>query len=217
VHEDLRGRQVVGHDGREALRQRLLLGVGQRDLAVLGQVPVGEQCQLAPQQGFVIGRQHAGARGLLPVDQQVGGLLVPAKSVLRRLGVQGLHEGVWPQVGQQHEAVRGVEGQDARHVQAGLLHQGLHLHEGGAVLLVGRRVHHDAAAARRGGVDAQVAPEAGVGRGGAQAGGQQAVRCHQGGQPGVKGGVAGGVGPDHGGGRGARRAGGCGRSRVAHG
>ena len=59
VHIDAGGLQVVGHDLVKGLAQQGLLLVIQRELAVLGNVPVGKQLQFAAQQGFAVGGQVA--------------------------------------------------------------------------------------------------------------------------------------------------------------
>ena len=63
-----------------------------------------------------------------------------------------------------------VERARGRNVRARGCEQASHAHERAAVFLVGRCVHHDAAAAV-GGVHAQVPPEAGIGRGWPDGGG----------------------------------------------
>ncbi len=197
VHVHAGGRQVLRHDGVEGAGQRGLLRIGQRGLAVAGDVPVGKELQLAAQQRLVVGRQHTGARGALPVDEQIHGLQVPGVRGGRVGRVQALDGGLRAQVGQQHETVRFVPGQDLRHAQAGRLQQRLHLHERAAVFLVGRRVHDDAAGAINS-VQAQVAAKARVRGRRAQGLGPQLERGGQRGQPGVEGCLAGRVGPMHG-------------------
>ena len=59
MHIDAGGLQVVGHDLVKGLAQQGLLLVIQRELAVLGNVPVGKQLQFAAQQGFAVGGQVA--------------------------------------------------------------------------------------------------------------------------------------------------------------
>ncbi len=165
-----------------AARQHLLLRLAQLHAPVARDVPVGKQLQLAPQQRLVIGRQGAGAGGQLPLQQHVHGLQVPGVGGLRVVLAQVLDHGLAAHVGQQHEALRLVPGQDAGHGQARALQQRLHVHEGAAVLLLRRRVHDDeGGAALR--VHAQVAAEAGVAGGGAHAGRQQAVAGRQRRQP----------------------------------
>ena len=193
----------MGHDGIEGAGQRGLLLAIERDAAVLAQIPVREQRQFAAQQGFVIGGQHARLRGLLPVEQHVGGLQIPAQRGLGVFGGEQLDQRGAAQIAQQHEAAGFVPGQDVWHVQAGSCHQRLHLHKGAAVFLVGRRIHHDAAGAGRA-VDAQVAAKAGVGRGRAQAGGQQLVALHQRRKPLFERGLPGRIGPADGAGGGGR-------------
>ncbi len=197
MHIDLGGGQVVRDDAVEGLLQRLRHRALGRDAFVLLEVPVGEQLQFAPEQGVVVGRQHAGARGELPGQQGVERLQVARVVGGGVLRLDLFHHGLLPQIGQQHEALGLIPGQDVGHQQAGLVHESRHLHEGAAVLALGRRVHDDAAVARHG-VDAQVAAETRVGRGRAQAVGPQALRAHQGLQPDVEGGLALGVGPQDG-------------------
>ena len=181
MYEHAGRREVLLHDAVKGLGQHLLLRLAQHQLAVLRHVPIGEQGQLAAQQSVVVGRQHAGARSQLPLQQRVGGLAVPGCGALRIGGVKPFDDGVLAEVREQQEAVRAVPVEHLRDVQAGLLHQALHLHERGAVFLVGRRVHHDVAGLEA--IDAQVAAKAGVGRGQAQGLGPQAVGGRQGREP----------------------------------
>ncbi|MPN54149.1 hypothetical protein SDC9_201818 [bioreactor metagenome] len=71
MHEHAGRGQAVGDDAVEGLGQRGLLRRIERHATVPGHVPVRKKLQLAAQQRLVIGRQHARARGLLPVQQRI--------------------------------------------------------------------------------------------------------------------------------------------------
>ena len=154
--------QVLGHDGVEGFGQHGLLLVVQRELAVLGHIPVREQLQLAAQHSFVIGWQHTGLGGQLPAQQQLHRLAIPGLSVAWLLGVEDFNQRAAAHVGQQHEAIGCIPGQDLRHRQGGLCHQLLHMHKRLAVFLVRRRIHDDEAVARAG-INAQIAAKACIG------------------------------------------------------
>ena len=66
VHVDKWPGQVFLGDGVKSFVQHPGLRLVQGDLAVLAQVPLGKQAHFTAQKCFVVGRQHAGARGLLP-------------------------------------------------------------------------------------------------------------------------------------------------------
>lgn len=200
----------MGDDLIEGLAEQGLLPVVQRELTVLGDIPVGKQLQLAAQQGFVIERQGSGIAGLggqLPVQQHLDGGAVPGFGILGFFGVQSLDDGLAAQVAQQHEAMAGVPVQNLRHAQAGLVHQALNLGKRRAIFLVGRRVHDDQAAAIAA-IQAQIAAKAGIGRSRAQGCGKQLVLFSQRCQPGVECGVAGRICPGNAN---------CGGDRSGHG
>ena len=64
MHEDARaaeGIQIAVLDLRKEAGEFVLQARIHRDAAVLGDVPVGKELQLARQQSGVVSRQHAGA------------------------------------------------------------------------------------------------------------------------------------------------------------
>ena len=136
--------QVALRYGLEGFVQHLALGAVDLQLPMLGEVPIGEQRQLAMQQSGVIGGQHAGATALLQRQQRVDGPQIKALVSLRVITVDHLHHGVCANVVQQHEALRFVPGQDAGSVQTCVLHQTRNAHKGFTVFFVGRRIHDDA-------------------------------------------------------------------------
>ncbi len=203
-HHRLRERalhQQVGHAVPVAL---LRFGPGDAELA--RHAPFGEQRQLAPQQRFVVGGQFSRRHGRLEPHQRAQGVAHQAVG-LRGSGLaQGVQVERVAQVGEQQEALRGVAGQHPRRMQTGAVDEAGHLHEGAHVLLRRRRVHHDERAGA--GLHAEVAPEAGVGRGRLQRGGLEGVLRSQAFEPAGEGGFAGGVGPGNGRSIGRRRRGG---------
>ena len=82
------------------------------------------------------------------------------------------------QIGEQQVTVVEILRQHGRHVHAGGAEQARYLDEGTAILVLGRRIHHNARAGRAG--DAEVAAEAGILRRGSQrerlAGGQMRMQ-----------------------------------------
>ena len=207
VHEHAGCGQAVGDNAVEGLGQRGLLRSIERHATVPGHVPVREKLQLAAQQRLVIGRQHARARGLLPVQQRIHRQPVPVQRGQGIFRVQDLDHRLRAQVRQEHETMGLVPGQDLGHPQARLLHQRLHLDEGAAILFVRGRVHHHQAGTA-GGIQAQVASETRVRGCRPQGFGTQAVDGHQRGNPGAEGGLARRIGPKGGGwcgGRGGKR------------
>ena len=114
-----------------------------------------------------------------------------AAQSLRRITVQGVRVRAGPQlrqirgraeVFQQHQPAGTVGRLDVRHVYAASLEERRDLQERAHVLLVGRRIHHDAGLAVRTPA-AEVTPEAGVGGGGLEPlDGKPKLR----GQPGAK-------------------------------
>ena len=75
VHKDGRRLQDFGHDTVKRLLQYGLLFLVQRLPFVLGDIPIGKELQLAPQQRLVIRGQHFGAASQLQLHQRVYGLL----------------------------------------------------------------------------------------------------------------------------------------------
>ena len=162
--------------------------------------PFREQREFAAQQRVVIGRQTARVDALLPVHQRGRRRThqaIDAGGVGRGHGLLQLGE-VEPgaEVTQQQESMGGILRQHLRGVQSGRGDQAGHVHEGTNVFVVGRRIHHDAAAARP--VDAQVAAKARIAGGRAQGGRQQTVGCRERCQPALEGVAAVVVCPDHG-------------------
>ncbi|OQC12356.1 MAG: hypothetical protein BWX79_01168 [Alphaproteobacteria bacterium ADurb.Bin100] len=209
VHKDFRGGQVARNDQVEGLVQCFALFALQSHAFVLREVPVGKQRQLPAQQRLVVRRQYAGAGGALPGDQRVRGLRVPGCVGLRAVRIDHAHHRLCAQVAEQHEALRLVPGQDARHLESGGFHQPAHVHERRAVFLRGWRVHDDATARSAYPVHPEVAPKARIGRGHAHRIGHQPVHRGLARQPRMKGPGACGIGPDGCGG--LRR---CGHARV---
>jgi hypothetical protein len=126
---------------------------------------------LPQHEGAVEIGQHAGLAVELELDQRIDRIRIHGGGVV---GVEPLQVGGGAQVGQQQEAVRHVARDNRRHVHAGALQQAGDVDEGRHVFAFGRRIHRDqglAQLALEGGqdVEPEVAPEAGVGRGGATA------------------------------------------------
>ncbi|MNT12657.1 hypothetical protein D3C72_1475930 [compost metagenome] len=163
MHVHARRREVVLDDQREGAVQALLQLPFHGHAAVLADVPLGKERQFTLEQRAVVGRQHAGLGGQLPADQRVDGQVVEWPVGVRAGRIDHVEHGLAAQVVEQQEAVVAVPFEHLRRRHAGLGHQLRHLHEGGAVFLVGRRIHHDARAAV-GGVEAEVAAKARVGR-----------------------------------------------------
>ena len=194
VHIHLRRGQVVGHDGIERFFQRARLRVSERESLVLLQVPVGEQLQLAPQQGFVVGGEHTGPRVQLPYQQRIEGLHVASMVGLRVAGIDAVQHGLVAQICKQHETLRLVPGQHLGDQQSGLAHEAGHLYKRLAVLMRRGRVHHDQAVTRLR-IDAQVAAKTRVGRRRAQGRRQQGKSFLQRRQPLLERGLPRGIGP----------------------
>ena len=177
-------------DQLEALLQLFLLPGVQRHAAVARDIPLGEEVELAAQQRAVVGRHLRLRVDLLQPDQRVERAAVQGVGRLQALAggevlrLQLGQQRARAQVGQQQEALRLVPGQHLGRVQPGRAQQAGDLHEGAAVLVAGRRVHDDQAAAGAvGRIDAEIAAEARVGAGRAHAGGVQAMRGGLHGQP----------------------------------
>ena len=121
MHVHVRLGEVVGDDARENGFQFGALHLAERDIEMLGDVPLREQAHLAQQQGFVIGRQFVFARGELDFDQRVGGRTV---KFFRSIGVppvQGLQVGGVAEVGQQQKTLRQILRINMRHMRSGIL------------------------------------------------------------------------------------------------
>ena len=194
----------------EGVVQREAHGVVNDRALVLDQIPLGEQLHLAAQQRLVIRWQHTGFGGQLPGQQCVHRLHVQVKIGLRLLAVDDLHHGLPAQIGQQHEALGLVPGQHLGCVHTGIHHHLGHFGKRPAVLFVGRCVHDDAAAL--GGINAEIAPETGVGRGQSQRLNGQLVGGRHADQPGVEGRLARCIRPGRSGVQD-----GCGGGGLAHG
>ena len=172
------------------LRERLVV---ERVPAMAFDVPGGEEFELALQQRAIVGR-HAGLRfDALQLDQgvergQVERVGLRGVAALQRFEVRG-----GAQVGEQHEAVRLVPAQHLGRLETAAAQQCGHADERPAVLLGGGRVHHDARTVAS--VDAEVAPEAGIGARCAQAADVEAVRRGLRAQPMREGLLPNGVGP----------------------
>ena len=104
---------------------------------------------------------------------------------MRAVGIQLLQVGGVAEVGQQQETLGRVLRQHLRHRDAGGGEQLRHVNERPHVFLRRRRVHHDQRAAG-GAIEAEIAAEAGIGRGWSQRVGQQRGEfraCVQRGEP----------------------------------
>jgi hypothetical protein len=210
VHRDHRLRQrAVDQQAAGPVPDRALgRAPGEAELAL--HAPVGEQRQLARQQRLVVGRQRVGRHAQLPANERVQRIAHQAVGQ-RRVGVTRLAQGVQveppAEVAQQQEALRSVALEHTRRVQPGLRDQSGDVHEGAHVLLRRRGVHDDEAGvpALIPALDAQVAPEARVGRGRRQRGRLQRVARADRRQPAFEGGAPVRVGPGDGGGGRRRR------------
>ena len=171
----------MGHQAVKHGVQALLLGVAQCDVIVLCHVPIGEELQLAAQQGLVIGGQHVGLGGLLPEHQGINSLQKQGLPLWQFSVGQHLHHGVRTQVVQQHEALRLLPGQHLWRQQASIGHQ---LGDGDRrlrIFFVGWRVHQDERAWSA--LHAKVAAKTCVRRCNPHRSGVQAVRRGDGQQP----------------------------------
>ncbi len=143
--------------------QRLAL---QLHAEVAGQVPVGEQLQLAAQHRFVVGRQDTGDIDLLEGDQRIQGRF---EQLVGIPGMKHVEVGLPAQVTEQQETVLQILGENPRHMHAGSGEQSGDLDERSAVFLGRRRVHHHQAAVPS--LPAEITTEAGVATGRDQFGG----------------------------------------------
>ncbi|MNM76609.1 hypothetical protein D3C81_884360 [compost metagenome] len=103
-------------------------------------VPLGEQFQLATQQGHVIARQRRNHRQLLESQQRLQGVLEQIVSVF---AVDDVQIGLVAQVIEQKKTALEVFGINFRHIYSGFRQQKGDIHEGFAVFLGRRRIHHD--------------------------------------------------------------------------
>jgi len=151
-------REGAARQQLEYLLQVRLSGRRQVRLEMPCQVPVGKQIHLAQQKRFVVRRQLAGPGGELPLDERVGGVGKKQRGIL---GAQFVQVGARAQVGEEQKALLEVLGQYLGSIHSGVPKQMRHVHEGTAVFLVRRGVHHHerTAIVERG---AEVAPETGV-------------------------------------------------------
>ena len=170
VHEDLRLGEVDREDALEHGVELGGFGVGEGDALVAGDVPLGEELQLAQQQCAVVLGQYAGAACTLDggeraerVGVEVGGAV--EVGLLARGRVQGVQVGGRAEVGEQQETMVEVLREHFGHVGAGSAEEFGHVQPGAHVFLFGRGVHDDARGAAVGEAGAEVAPEARVGRG----------------------------------------------------
>src|SRR5450759_2174470 len=162
MHVHARLGEVVGDDARKDSFQFGVLRLAERDIEMLGDVPLREQEHLAQQQGFVIGRQFVFARGELDFDQRVRGRTVKFFRSISVTSAQSLQISGVAEVGQQQKALFEVMRINMRHMRSGLLEQFGYVQERAAILVLRRGIHHDQRALRVG--DAEVAAEAGIGR-----------------------------------------------------
>ena len=122
---------------------RALLRFAERMAQVALHVPFGEQLQLTPQQGLVIGRHRLRDRLQLELEQRLDGIVEQLIGVTR---VDHVQIGLASEVGQQQEAAIQIGRQHLRYMHTGFVQHLRHLDEGTAVFLGWRRVHHDQAA-----------------------------------------------------------------------
>ena len=157
--------------------------------------PLGKQRQLACQQRFVVGRQGHCRHLQLPLQQRGDGVAHQPVGLRRAGRLQRAEVQLGTQVAEQQEALLRIVFQHLRPVQPGIADELRHLHERAHVFLRRRCVHDDAAALCR--FDAQVAPEAGIGRCRRQRVGPQAVPGGDRLQPAFEGRAALRIGPGH--------------------
>ena len=130
---------------------------------MLRKVPVWKQAQLSVQQSFIVGRQDTRFRRQLPRYQSIDSLHVKRMVGLRIFDVNGGHHGLVAQVSEQHETLRFLPCQNLGGFEACQLHEFGNFDKGFTVFFVGRCVHDNQAGARLC-VNAQITPEAGIGR-----------------------------------------------------
>ncbi|MNC05672.1 hypothetical protein D3C75_531630 [compost metagenome] len=157
MHQHPRLGQGAGHQQIAGGVPGRQCGTVEGDAEMALQVPVGEQLQLATQQGVVVGRQLALHRQLLEGYQRLQRVLEQGVGVVR---VDHLQIGLPAEIGQQQETLLEVAGEDLRHVHAGLGQQAGDLDERPAIFLRRRCVHHDQAAHSV--LPAEIAAKAGV-------------------------------------------------------
>ena len=155
---DFRLRQIAGKDQAENPTERVGLLRAQLETEVAADVPLGKEIEFPPQQGLVVGRQHAFSAGKLPADQRVDRV---AEKRVRIPGVERCEVSRGAQVRQQQKSARKVLCQHRGHVNVRIGHQCGDSNEGTAVFLRRRRIHRDQRGIRKS--DAKVAAEAGVG------------------------------------------------------
>ena len=162
MDEHARLREIVVEDPAKRLRQRLLLRRAERDAEMAADVPVGKECELAREQRLVVGRQHLGARGVLPADQRIGRVGIERR---RRRGIECFEVGARAEIGEEQEALVLIAGEHLRRMEPGAAQQCGDADERTAVLAGGRRVHRDqrgVSAPRGVRRDAEIAAEARV-------------------------------------------------------
>ena len=184
MHVATRLGQHVGQDLLESLLQYLGFLLGQRHALVSGNVPVRVQHQLAQQQFTVVLGKHVGLAGALQLHQRLAGRGIQAGG---GLFVQLGQVGAVAQVVQQQEAPLQIGGVHPGDRQARGTHDLGRVHEGPAVFLRGRRVHHDGGARadrlRQGGLQPEIAAKACVTRCRGQRGNIQGMAFRQAGKP----------------------------------
>ena len=126
-------------------------------------------------------------------------MAVPGLGLLGLLLVQNVDQGLRAHIREQHETLGLVPIENFGHAQTGGLQQLLHLHKGAAVFFIGRCIHDDAAGACAR-INAQIAPETGIGRGQAQRVGPQILGRRNALQPSRKSAGALRIRPNNGGG-----------------
>ena len=161
VHVDLRLGEGAAHErGEHAFEHGSRRRIGLA-LQMAREVPLREEIQLTPQQRLVVGRQLALSRRELPAEQRLGGI---GKKRVRVGAVEHIEIRADAKIVEQQEPSCQVLADDFRRMHAGLMQELCDMHEGPAVLALGRRVHGNVGrAVRKRGT--KVAPEACV-RGG---------------------------------------------------
>ena len=110
-------------------------------------IPLGKKIDLALKQCSIVGRQHAGPAGALPLDQRIHRIAEQRVGIVR---VKTVQIGGGAQIAQQQETTVDFLCDDLRHVQTRGAHQRGYLHERPAIFLRRRRVHGNPGLAVRG-------------------------------------------------------------------
>ncbi len=147
MDEHGRLREAFGAQERLRARDRRALGVGERELQVSREEPLGHEVHLAIEHGGIVGREMRGAGLPVHLDAQQA----VERRAVQRVGVAArveLRQVVRvAQVLEQHETALAIHRVHRRHVHVARREQGRDFQVGPDVLLVRRRVHDDAAAA----------------------------------------------------------------------